>query len=333
MFMPVTMKQIEPTKSLLRIHRLRWSHTSRRSRGQIPLYAALAFLIAISLPRPLLAAPLDINQLWNWDSPAQSEEHFRAALAGADADQTFILQTQIARTYGLRGQFAQARQILDSLKPELAHVSSEAQARYHLERGRTFASAVSVPGGVTPDMVREARNEYSAAFRIANQHHLDALAVDALHMMAFTDTAPADQLRWDERALTLALQSSDSTAQHWEASLRNNIGNALNDLGRYAEALEQFRIALALRERGGDAEATRQAWCSVGWTLRLLGRNTEALAIQQQLLAEYDAIGATNPDVLDELKEIYRATGDERNAAVYASRLQVYQAAHPDASQ
>jgi len=327
------MKQIEPTQPLPRIHPLQWIRPARQSRGQNRLYPVLAFLIAISLPRVLIAAPIDVNQLWNWDSPAQSEEHFRAALAGADADQTFILQTQIARTYGLRSQFSQARQILDGLKPELPNVSPEAQARYHLERGRTFASAVSVAGGVTPGMMHEARDEYSEAFRVANQHHLDALAVDALHMMAFVDTAPADQLRWDERALALALQSSDPTAQHWEASLRNNIGNALNDLGRSAEALEQFRIALALRERAGDAEATRQAWCSVGWTLRLLGRNTEALAIQQQLLAEYDAIGATNPDVLDELKEIYRATGDERNAAAYASRLQEYQAAHPDASQ
>lgn len=63
-----------------------------------------------------------------------------------------------------------------------------------------------------------------------------------------------------------------------------------------AEALEQFRITLALRERSGDTAATRQASCSVGWTLRLLGTNTRAFANQQQLLAEHDAIGATNPD-------------------------------------
>ncbi|SDH68795.1 tetratricopeptide repeat protein [Paraburkholderia phenazinium] len=320
------------TKATQDLHDNR-AHSATRSRGLFPLYTLLAFVVAISLSRLLQAAPIDVDQLWNWDSPATSEERFRAALAGADANQSFILQTQIARTYGLRGQFAQARQILDDLKPKLARVSPEAQVRYYLERGRTFASAVSTAGGASPETMREAREDYANAFRLARQYHLDALAVDALHMMAFVDTAPADQLRWDDRALSLALDSSDPKAQHWEASLRNNIGNALNDLNRHQEALDQFRIALALRERAGDAEATRQAWCSVGWTLRLLGRNAEALAIQQHLLAEYDANGTTNPDVLDELKEIYRATGDERDAAAYASRLQAYQAAHPDTNQ
>ena len=303
------------------------------SRIRILLSTTVAVLITIGVPRMIEAAPVNLDQLWNFDSPATSEERFRAALAGANADQAFILQTQIARTYGLRRQFAEARKILDGLKPKLAYVSPEAQVRYHLERGRTFVSAVSAAGGQTPDMMREAHEEYCEAFRLASQHHLDDLAVDALHMMAFVDTAPADQLRWDDRALALALNSSDPKAQHWEASLRNNIGGALNDLGRHQEALDQFRIALALRTRAGDAEATRQAWCSVGWTLRLLGRNAEALAIQKQLLAEYNASGTTNPDVLDELKETYHATGDERNAAAYASRLSEYLAEHPDANQ
>ena len=179
---PASMKQIEPTQPVPRIYPLQWIRPAGRSCGQIRPYAVLAFIVAISLPRLLQAAPIDVNQLWNWDSPARSEARFRAALAGADADQTFILQTQIARTYGLRGQFAQARQILDDLKPKLRHVSPEAQVRYHLERGRTFASAVSVAGGPSPEMLREARGEYNEAFRLADQHHLDDLAVDALHM-------------------------------------------------------------------------------------------------------------------------------------------------------
>ncbi|MCX4163892.1 MULTISPECIES: tetratricopeptide repeat protein [Paraburkholderia] len=326
------MNKIEATQHYLRNRSLRSAHPTRRQPRSVPLYIALAFLFAMGFPRTLLAVPIDIDQLWNWNSPAQSEERFRSALAGADANQAFILQTQIARTYGLRGNSAQARQILEDLKPKLAHVSPEARVRYHLERGRTFASAVSTEGGPSREMQREARNEYSEAFRLASEQHLDDLAVDALHMMAFVDKAPADQLRLDDRALAIAMNSSDPKAQKWEASLRNNIGGALNDLGRSTEALEQFRIALALRTRAGGAESTRQAWCSVGWTLRLLGRNNEALAIQQQLLTEYDAIGTTNPDVLDELREIYHAMGDEQKAAVYASRLQAYQATHPDSS-
>ncbi|RFU44397.1 tetratricopeptide repeat protein [Paraburkholderia sp. DHOC27] len=310
-----------------------WSATSTRLFHTYGLrYTVLAFLVAIGMPQGLHAAPIDVDQIWDWSSPTRSEAHFRAAMAGGDTNQKFILKTQIARTYGLRGQFSQARQVLDDLEPSLNHVSPEAQTRYHLERGRTLASAVPVAGGPTPEMLSAARNEYLEAFRLASREHLDDLAVDALHMMAFVDTAPADQLRWDDRALTLASNSSDRKAQHWEASLRNNIGGALNDLGRHHDALDQFRIALALRARAGDAEATRQAWCSVGWTLRLLGRNAEALVIQKQLLAEYDDSGITNPDVLDELRELYSAAGDKQAASMYASRLQEYEAAHPDAN-
>src|SRR4029434_3845369 len=45
------------------------------------------------------------------------------------------------------------------------------------------------------------------ASHVARDGRLDGLAVDALHMMAFVDTAPADQLRWDREALALALRS------------------------------------------------------------------------------------------------------------------------------
>ena len=34
------------------------------------------------------------------------------------------------------------------------------------------------------------------------------LAIDAVHMLAFVDTAPMDQLKWGEEALAIALSSS-----------------------------------------------------------------------------------------------------------------------------
>ena len=39
----------------------------------------------------------------------------------------------------------------------------------------------------------------------------------------------------------------------------------------------------------------------VGWTLRLLGRDDEALAVQRSLRAELDALGEQDPCVDEEL--------------------------------
>ena len=47
----------------------------------------------------------DLSMLWDFNQPDVSEQRFRAALASAAGDDALILQTQIARTYGLRGDF------------------------------------------------------------------------------------------------------------------------------------------------------------------------------------------------------------------------------------
>ena len=139
-------------------------------------------------------------------------------------------------------------------------------------------------------------------------------------MLGFVDTAPADQLKWGEQALAMALGSTQPAARKWEASLRNNVGYALHQLKRYDEALAQFEKAVLLRERAGNAEATRAAHWMVAWTLRALNRPDEALAIQLRLEREYDAAGAPDPDVFDELEALYRARGDDLRADDYASK-------------
>ena len=62
------------------------------------------------------AMALDVAPLWNYSDPAGSEQRFRQALAGASSDDALELQTQIARTYGLRRRFAEARQILAGIE-------------------------------------------------------------------------------------------------------------------------------------------------------------------------------------------------------------------------
>ena len=261
---------------------------------------------------------LDLSLLWDFNRPDVSEQRFRAALASSTGDDALILQTQIARTYGLRGDFVCAQQILDDIEPQVASAGAEVRARHALELGRTLSSAVHSPESQTEPVKAAARAAYLHALDIAQTERLDDLAIDALHMLAFVDTAPADQLNWGLQALSVMEGSSQPAAQQWEGSLRNNVGYALHQQGRYEEALVQFKLALAFRERAGNAEQTRVANWMVAWTLRALGRMDDALDIQLRLERECEAAGATDPYVFEELENLYRARHDTARADAYA---------------
>jgi len=79
------------------------------------------------------AMALDIASLWNYSDPAASEQRFRQALAGASGDDALELQTQIARTYGLRQRFAEARQVLAGIEAAIPRAAAQPQVRYYLE--------------------------------------------------------------------------------------------------------------------------------------------------------------------------------------------------------
>ena len=73
-------------------------------------YGFLIFIPYLTLASAAMA--IDIDPLWDFSKPDVSEQRFRAALASATGDDALILQTQIARTYGLRKDFAKAQDIL-----------------------------------------------------------------------------------------------------------------------------------------------------------------------------------------------------------------------------
>lgn len=261
---------------------------------------------------------IDLATLWDFGKPEASEQRFRAALQTASGDDALILQTQIARTYGLRKDFAKAQDILKSIAPSVPAAGAEVRARYALELGRTYASAAHPPELQTAESKGLARASYEDALELARRAHLDSLAIDAIHMLAFVDTAATDQLKWGREALAVVEASSQPDARKWEASIRNNIGHALHRLGWFAEALVQFKQAVVLRERGTDAESIRSAHWMVAWTLRALGRTDEAVEIQLRLERECEAANAPDRYVYEELEILYRTKGDESRASHYA---------------
>ncbi len=263
---------------------------------------------------------IDVTNLWDFSDPQATEQRFQAELLKSSGDDALILTTQIARTYGLRKDFSRAQSVLNDIESKLQSASAEVRVRYALEYGRTLSSATHTSQTQTDATKALARARYEEALRLARQARLDALAIDAIHMLAFIDTAPADQLKWAQTALAVVETSDQPGATQWEASIRNNLGYALHQLGRYEEALVEFKLALAKRESGTNAQATRIAHWMIAWTLRFMKKMDEALAIQLRLEREGDLAKQPDPYVFDELEILYRERGEDARARAYASR-------------
>ena len=229
----------------------------------------------------------DPEDLWDFDDPVASEERFRAAAVG---DDSAVMLSQVARALGLQERYDEAHAVLDEVAAN-PRSSAEVQVRLHLERGRLLRSAGDTGAAET---------EFDVAAVRARSAGLEALHIDALHMQALV-ADPVDAQMLNEQALALAAVADDPRARDWDASLLNNLGMLHVDAGRLDQALEAFEDALAARERIGVPADVRVARWMVAWTLRLLGRTHEALAMQRELKAELEAAGATDEYVDQEL--------------------------------
>ena len=230
---------------------------------------------------------IDPRPLWDFEDPVASGERFLAAAEHADEPDRTVWLTQYARTLGLQEQYDAAHRVLDQLSTD----DAEAATYLDLERGRVLNS--SGKGA-------EARPLFESAARTADGAGLDALHVDALHMIAIV-APPEEQHEINARALAVARASSDPRARDWDASLLNNMGMTHADAGDFEQALSSFEEALAARERIGDPARIRVARWMIAWSLRNLGRRDEAREMQQALKRELDAIGADDEYVDDEL--------------------------------
>lgn len=259
-------------------------------------------------------AALDIDALWDYARPADSETRFRAALETAKGDDVLILRTQIARTYNLRERFDDAHRELDIVEPMLpAAAGAEPRVRTLLERGRTLRSSKQPV---------QARPLFVLAFEAADRARpkLEALAADALHMVALVEPGTNAQLEWNRKLIAYARAASHPKAHTWEAPALNNIGVTLNEAGRHEDALAAFRDALAAYQRSGKPAQIRVARWMVANTLRRLDRIDEALAAQLELERQFAAAGETDAYVFEELALLYGAKGDAAKAALYRDK-------------
>jgi len=264
-------------------------------------------VVGLSCALPVRAQT--ILEMWDFADPAKSEQRFRGALASASGDWRLELETQVAHTYSLRQRFTEAHRLLDEIEPQLAGAGVKPRLRYLLERGRTFNSAGDKAA---------AQPLFMEAWRLGEAAGEEDLAIDAAHMVAIA-VGGEQALEWNRRALAMVEKAHDPAAKRWKASVLNNMGVELNDLGRHEEALAGFERALeAYRERG-EARNIRVARWMVAHTLRLLGRNEEALTMQLALERELSAVGEVDPYVREELAALYAALGEPEKACDFAT--------------
>jgi tetratricopeptide (TPR) repeat protein len=238
-----------------------------------------------------------IEEAWNIEDPAGSESRLRALLTDVGGQDALVVRTQVARALGLQQRYDEAQALLDEVAA--SGPGPEARVRERLERGRVQRS------GGDPD---RAGPLFAEAAALAGRL-LPGLRIDALHMSALLAGSPAEQVTLTEAVLAEALADDDPAARRWVPSLLNNLGMALRDAGDLAGALAAFEEALAVRRERGEHRETQIATWMVGWALRLLGRDDDALRIQTALQAELEAEGATDPYVDDEIATLRRQDG------------------------
>ena len=275
-------------------------------------------MLALVLHGAAAAAAVDLSGLWDVSDPVASERRLREALTHATGDDALIITTQIARTFQLRREFERARAVLADIAGPIESAGPEARTRYWLELGRTYVSHRHSPELVTEADRTHARDAFAEALRISKAARLDALSVDIVHMCAFVETDRSTQLRCNQEALQIVQASTQPDALRWEASVRSNLGESLFELGRYAEALAEFRQSADLYAAREDKPGNLDSRWHVARTLRMLNRMEEALAIQTTLEMEWASLGQSRRYVFEELELLHRAQGNLDAAQRYA---------------
>ncbi|RSM34203.1 tetratricopeptide repeat protein [Aeromonas salmonicida] len=256
----------------------------------------------------------DFMAQWNYQDPAASALRFHALLPEARTTANLQLElellTQIARTHSLQRQFAEAHQLLDEIEPRLTDATPRARLRALLERGRTFNSAGEKA---------TARTLFEQAWQLGLKSKELYLAIDAAHMIAIA--APLEeQSRWHQLAMELAERSQDDKVRGWLASLYNNQGWTLFELGRFDEARVFQQKCLAWHERHNNTAKAFIARWSLARLTRAQGLHEQALAELKQLQEEMAEAGEPEDGYLFEELGENALVLDDPAAAEYFSR-------------
>ena len=254
----------------------------------------------------------DIDVLWDYARPVESEARFREALKTETGDAALELETQIARTFSMRRDFLRANSMLDAVAARTSgNTAPRVRIRYLLERGRALNSS---------GQFEKAKPLFSDAFQLAQREGEVLLAIDAAHMFGFSKNLD-EAMSWNQVAMRLALASELPRAIRWRASIANNMGSSERERGNLDAAARHFDAALKAHQATGTPLQVRIAWWQVANVKRLQGKLDDALAIQQRL--EREMLAAKEPDeyVYEELVAISRTLKRPEDTDRYTEKL------------
>jgi tetratricopeptide (TPR) repeat protein len=259
--------------------------------------------------------PLDrLDELWDFGDPAESERRFASLVprARSEHDAAYLAEalTQLARAQGLQRRFDDADRTLGEAEASLLSGDDRGRVRILLERGRVANSA---------NRADRSRGAFLGAWELASAAGEDALAVDAAHMLGIVEP-PDDARRWNERAMELARSSPDPAARRWIGSLANNMGWARHADGDDDAAIALFELSRDAFLEDGSEDRARIARWSIARCLRARGDVEGALAAQEALLAELDALGEADGYVFEEIGECLLALGRAGEARPFFAR-------------
>jgi len=239
----------------------------------------------------------ELDLLWDFGDPAASEARFRAVCPRAREEREGAFEaevlTQLARAQGLQRRFDDAAATLDDAERALRPGDARGRVRLLLERGRLANTSGEAGRG---------RGSFLDAWELADSAGEDALAVDAAHMLGIVEP-PDEAWSWNNRAMALARGSADPRARAWVGSLASNMGWARHDAGDDDGAIGLFELARDEWLADGRVDRARIARWSIARCRRSRGELEPALAEQEALRAELEALGQQDGYVFEELGE------------------------------
>lgn len=232
--------------------------------------------------------------MWDYNDVESTRERFLRCSEREDvrADAGFAaeIQTQIARTFSLQGNYAEAHCILDGVEAMPGYHLPAAQVRYLLERGRTYRSAGDAERSLP--LFHEAEKH-------ATNHELWRLAIDAVHMIAIAEQKVEDRIAQNVRGLQLVREHPE---QHgWKNALLNNLGEEYITAQQYADAITTFS-ALIEYQREHNGKADIYTIKDLAKAHRLNGNPEISRTSMREVLASLSAQGLDDPWIREELE-------------------------------
>jgi len=199
------------------------------------------------------------------------------------------IEARLALAQAMQGRHDDAKHTLDLAEQLPGAQHPHAEICLILERGRLLHQQ---------NRYDAAQGLFLRAWDFAQRHApaqfaLDAAAVDAAHMVALTAAQPTARVHWNETALRLAQSSPDPKARAWISVLQNNLAQACIADSQFTAAHAAFTTCQQLARAENNSIVERGARWGIARALRSLGRTTEALAMQLQVLEEYNQLEET----------------------------------------